>query len=363
MISTASKIVWLQHSSPKTEVMPPRSQGQGWLVALAGVLLLLVEVSDRAFAVAAPVVPVVAAVAAVPVEGSEGSEGSVVVDVPVVEEVVIAKPVGVPVAVEVAEPLQVSYVSLDLREADGASAKSLELAAEATDWAPIPPEEGILLNNQLAYLLRSVALGVGEGRVGESGAEEGRRVELTAGAEVFGEGETSSGAAEVVDLAAVVKPEGESVFVEPDSEVEKALELAAISSVAVVEDAVVPEPDQAAFETQEEKPSFELASESIDIPSPAVVEPSAAVQLSATDHVYMLDELQPERRGYYESLDFSGHLFSNKAANRFIIVDGKARAEQEALDETTVVEAITADGVILRTNGESVFVNITSRIN
>ena len=357
MISTASKIVWLQHSSPKTEVVPPRSRGQGWLVALAGVILLLVEVSDRAEAV----VPFVASVAAVPVEGL------VVVDAPMVEEVVIAQPVGVPVgvpvAIEVTEPLQVSYVSLDLREADGASAKSLELAAEATDWAPIPPEEGILLNNQLAYLLRSVALGVGEGRVDESGAEEGRRVELTAGAEVLDELETSSGAAEVVDLAAVVEPKGGSAFVEPDNEVEKALELAAFSLDAVVEDAVVPEPDQAAFETREEVLLPEFSSESMNDPSPAVAESSAAVQLSATDHVYMLDELQPERRGYYESLDFSGHLFSNKAANRFIIVDGKARAEQEALDETTVVEAITADGVILRTNGESVFVNITSRIN
>ena len=353
MISTASKIVWLQHSSPKTEVVPPRSRGQGWLVALAGVILLLVEVSDRAEAV----VPFVASVAAVPVEGL------VVVDAPMVEEVVIAQPVGVPVAIEVAEPLQVSYVSLDLREADGASAKSLKLAAEATDWAPIPPEEGILLNNQLAYLLRSVALGVGEGRVDESGAEEGRRVELTAGAEVLDELETSSGAAEVVDLAAVVEPEGGSVFVEPDNEVEKALELAAFSLDAVVEDAVVPETDRADFETRKEVLLPEFSSESVNDPSPTVIEPSAAVQLSATDHVYMLDELQPERRGYYESLDFSGHLFSNKAANRFIIVDGKARAEQEALDETTVVEAITADGVILRTNGESVFVNITSRIN
>ena len=353
MISTASKIVWLQHSSPKTEVVPPRSRGQGWLVALAGVILLLVEVSDRAEAV----VPFVASVAAVPVVGS------VVVDAPMVEEVVIAQPVGVPVAIEVAEPLQVSYVSLDLREADGASAKSLELAAEATDWAPIPPEEGILLNNQLAYLLRSVALGVGEGRVDESGAEEGRRVELTAGAEVLDELETSSGAAEVVDLAAVVEPKGGSAFVEPDNEVEKALELAAFSLDAVVEDAVVPEPDRADFETRKEVLLPEFSSESMNDPSPAVAESSAAVQLSATNHVYMLDELQPERRGYYESLDFSGHLFSNKAANRFIIVDGKARAEQEALDETTVVEAITADGVILRTNGESVFVNITSRIN
>ena len=355
MISTASKIVWLQYSSPKTEVVPPRSRGQGWLVALAGVLLLLVEVSDRAFAVVTD--PVVAVVAAVPVEGS------VAVDVPVVEEVVIAQPVGVPAAIEVAEPLQVSYVSLDLREADGASAEALELVAEATDWAPIPPEEGILLNNQLAYLLRSVARGVGEGRVGESSAEEGRRVELTAGAEVLDELETSSGAAEVVDLAAMVEPEGGSVFVEPDNEVEKALELAAFSLDAVVEDAVVPETDRADFETRKEVLLPEFSSESVNDPSPTVIEPSAAVQLSATDHVYMLDELQPERRGYYESLDFSGHLFSNKAANRFIIVDGKARAEQEALDETTVVEAITADGVILRTNGESVFVNITSRIN
>ena len=357
MISTASKIVWLQHSSPKTEVVPPRSRGQGWLVALAGVLLLLVEVSDRAEAV----VPFVASVAAVPVEGL------VVVDAPMVEEVVIAQPVGVPVgvpvAIEVAEPLQVSYVSLDLREVAGASAEGLELAAEATDWAPISPEEGILLNNQLAYLLRSVALGVGEGRVGEGGAEEGRRVELTAGAEVLEERETGSGAAEVVDLAAVVEPEGGSVFVEPDNEVEKALELAAFSLDAVVEDAVVPETDRADFETRKEVLLPEFSSESVNDPSPTVIEPSAAVQLSATDHVYMLDELQPERRGYYESLDFSGHLFSNKAANRFIIVDGKARAEQEALDETTVVEAITADGVILRTNGESVFVNITSRIN
>ena len=352
MISTASKIVWLQHSSPKTEVVPPRSRGQGWLVALAGVILLLVEVSDRAEAV----VPFVASVAAVPVEGL------VVVDAPMVEEVVIAQPVGVPVgvpvAIEVAEPLQVSYVSLDLREVAGASAEGLELAAEATDWAPISPEEGILLNNQLAYLLRSVALGVGE--VGESDADEGQRVELTTGAELLDELEASSGAAEVSDIATVVKPEGAaaSVLTEPDSEVEKALELTAISL-----DAVVPEPDQAAFETREEVLLPEFSSESINDPSPAVAEPSAAVQLSATDHVYMLDELQPERRGYYESLDFSGHLFSNKAANRFIIVDGKARAEQEALDETTVVEAITADGVILRTNGESVFVNITSRIN
>ena len=350
MISTASKIVWLQHSSPKTEVMTPRSRGQGWLVALAGVILLLVEVSDRAEAVAA-----VAVVATAPAEASAASE------VVVVEEVVIAQPVGV--AVEVAEPLQVSYVSLDLREADGASVEALEPATEATDWAPIPPEEGILLNNQLAYLLRSAALGVGE--VGESDADEGWRVELTAGAELLDELETSSGAAEVVDLAAVVEPEGAaaSVLTEPDNEVEKALELAVISLDAVIDDAVVPEPDQAAFETREEVLLPEFSSESINDPSPAVVEPSAAVQLSATDHVYMLDELQPERRGYYENLDFSGHLFSNKAANRFIIVDGKARAEQEALDDTTVVEAITADGVILRTNGESVFVNITSRIN
>ena len=345
MISTASKIVWLQHSSPKTEVVSPRSRGQGWLVALAGVLLLLVEVSDRAEAVAA-----VAVVATVPAEASAASE------VVVVEEVVVAQPVGV--SVEVAEPLQVSYVSLDLREADGASAEALEPAIEATDWAPIPPEEGILLNNQLAYLLRSAALGVGE--VGESDADEGQRVELTTGAELLDELEASSGAAEVSDIATVVKPEGAaaSVLTEPDSEVEKALELTAISL-----DAVVPEPDQAAFETREEVLLPEFSSESINDPSPAVAEPSAAVQLSATDHVYMLDELQPERRGYYENLDFSGHLFSNKAANRFIIVDGKARAEQEALDETTVVEAITADGVILRTNGESVFVNITSRIN
>ena len=100
-------------------------------------------------------------------------------------------------------------------------------------------------------------------------------------------------------------------------------------------------------------------------------EPTAIALASAADKqapivkveaapLLMLDELEAEQRSYYDSLEFSGHLFSNRVASRFIIVNGKAFAEQETLGADTIVESITTEGAILRNGATRVFINIAA---
>ena len=98
----------------------------------------------------------------------------------------------------------------------------------------------------------------------------------------------------------------------------------------------------------------------IALASPAAADKQAPTVEAETAPLLMLDELEAEQRSYYDSLEFSGHLFSNRVASRFIIVNGKAFAEQETLGADTIVESITTEGAILRNGSTRVFVNIAA---
>ena len=98
----------------------------------------------------------------------------------------------------------------------------------------------------------------------------------------------------------------------------------------------------------------------IALASPAAADKQAPTVEVEAAPLLMLDELEAEQRSYYDSLEFSGHLFSNRVASRFIIVNGKAFAEQETLGADTIVESITTEGAILRNGSTRVFVNIAA---
>ena len=98
----------------------------------------------------------------------------------------------------------------------------------------------------------------------------------------------------------------------------------------------------------------------IALASPAAADKQAPTVEVEAAPLLMLDELEAEQRSYYDSLEFSGHLFSNRVASRFIIVNGKAFAEQETLGADTIVESITTEGAILRNGATRVFINIAA---
>ena len=356
MTNTANQLVWLR---PQTIVSAPAQPaglrlGLGWRLALGGacLALIMVELSGQTLL---PQLPAAVAPAVT------------VVEAPAPET---------PIEVE-AEPLRVQYVHVDLLNDTSSelSAPEAPIAAQATDEPALtpPPAEGLLLNNQLAYLrYRSQAAELEVALAPEVKADIADSMNTQAQPDnqapapvvappIIALADTTS---TVVAQELAARPQAAAPLPQlPEAEA---------SSLAASQQQSPPAPEDLTFsldsEAQlsvvgEDLPAAPSAASSADALDIADLDANLTAAASASDYVYMLDELQPERRGYYESLDFSGHLFSNKAANRFIIVDGKARAEQEALDETTVVEAITADGVILRTNGESVFVDITSRIN
>ena len=117
--------------------------------------------------------------------------------------------------------------------------------------------------------------------------------------------------------------------------------------------------------------SSEAAAPDTTVADKAEPKPTAIALASAADKqaptleveaapLLMLDELEAEQRSYYDSLEFSGHLFSNRVASRFIIVNGKAFAEQETLGADTIVESITTEGAILRNGATRVFINIAA---
>ena len=340
MTNTANKLVWLRPQSIVSAPTQPAELGLGWRLALgcACLALLMVELNGQSLL---PQLPTAAAPAATVAEAPEPET---------------------PIDID-AEPLRGQYVNVDLfNDSSSAPAASEELALTP------PPAEGLLLNNQLAYLrYRSQAAAVALAPEAKADAEDSTNIQAQldnrAPAPIVALADTTSAA---VAQEPVAQPAPLPQLPEAEA-----------SSLAASSERSPPAPEDLTFSLDSEAqltvvaedlavaPSATPAASSADALDVAVLDSDLAADADAgdSDYVYMLDELQPERRGYYESLDFSGHLFSNKAANRFIIVDGKARAEQEALDATTVVEAITADGVILRTNGESVFVDITSRIN
>ena len=338
MTNSANKLVWLRSQPIVSAPAQPVGLSLGWRLALGGacLALLMVELSGQSLL---PQLPTAVAPA-----------------------LTVAEATAPEVAIEVdAEPLRVQYVNVDLFN-------NTSSAAEAADELTPPPAEGLLLNNQLAYLrYRSQAaeLEVALAPEAKADVEDSTNIQAQpdnrAPAPVVALADTTTA---VVAQEPVAQPQAAA----PPPQLPEA----EASRPAAIPEQSPPAPEDLTFSLDSEaqltmvveqsavEPSAASSAEALNV---AALDADLAVAAAADDYVYMLDELQPERRGYYESLDFSGHLFSNKAANRFIIVDGKARAEQEALDETTVVEAITADGVILRTNGESVFVDITSRIN
>ena len=340
MTNTANKLVWLRPQSIVSAPTQPIGLSLSWRLALgcACLALLMVELNGQSLL---PQLPTAAAPAATVAEAPEPET---------------------PIDID-AEPLRGQYVNVDLfNDSSSAPAASEELALTP------PPAEGLLLNNQLAYLrYRSQAAAVALAPEAKADAEDSTNTQAQpdnrAPAPIVALADTTSAA---VAQEPVAQPAPLPQLPEAEA-----------SSLAASSERSPPAPEDLTFSLDSEAqltvvaedlavaPSATPAASSADALDVAVLDSDLAADADAgdSDYVYMLDELQPERRGYYESLDFSGHLFSNKAANRFIIVDGKARAEQEALDATTVVEAITADGVILRTNGESVFVDITSRIN
>ena len=341
MTNTANKLVWLRPQPIVSAPTQPTGLSLGWRLALgcACLALLMVELSGQSLL---PQLPTAAAPAATVAEAPEPET---------------------PIDID-AEPLRGQYVNVDLfTDTISAPAASGDLALTQ------PPAEGLLLNNQLAYLrYRSQTAAVALAPEAKADAEDSANTQAQpdnrAPAPIVALADTTSAA---VAQEPVAQPQ---VAAPPPQFPE-----AEASSPAAIPEQSPPAPEDLTFSLDSEAqltvvaedlavaPSATPTASSADALDVAVLDSDLAADAGDSDYVYMLDELQPERRGYYESLDFSGHLFSNKAANRFIIVDGKARAEQEALDATTVVEAITADGVILRTNGESVFVDITSRIN
>ena len=340
MTNTANKLVWLRPQPIVSAPTQPTGLSLSWRLALgcACLALLIVELSGQSLL---PQLPTVVAPA---VTVAETPEPEMPIDID-------------------AEPLRGQYVNVDLfNDTISAPAASGDLALTP------PPAEGLLLNNQLAYLrYRSQTAAVALAPEAKADAEDSTNTQAQpdnrAPAPIVALADTTSAA---VAQEPVAQPAPLPQLPEAEA-----------SSLAASSERSPPAPEDLTFSLDSEAqltvvaedlavaPSATPAASSADALDVAVLDSDLAADADAgdSDYVYMLDELQPERRGYYESLDFSGHLFSNKAANRFIIVDGKARAEQEALDATTVVEAITADGVILRTNGESVFVDITSRIN
>ena len=342
MTNTANKLVWLRPQSIVSAPTQPIGLSLSWRLALgcACLALLMVELSGQSLL---PQLPTAVAPALTVAETPEPE---------------------MPIDID-AKPLRGQYVNVDLfNDTISAPAASGELALTP------PPAEGLLLNNQLAYL-----------RYRSQAAE----LEVALAPEAKADAEDSTNTQAQLDnlapapIVALADTTSAAVAQEPVAQPAPLPQLpeAEASSLAASSERSPPAPEDLTFSLDSEAqltvvaedlavaPSATPAASSADALDVAVLDSDLAADADAgdSDYVYMLDELQPERRGYYESLDFSGHLFSNKAANRFIIVDGKARAEQEALDATTVVEAITADGVILRTNGESVFVDITSRIN
>ena len=342
MTNTANKLVWLRPQPIVSAPTQPIGLSLSWRLALgcACLALLMVELSGQSLL---PQLPTAVAPALTVAETPEPE---------------------MPIDID-AEPLRGQYVNVDLfNDTISAPAASGELALTP------PPAEGLLLNNQLAYL-----------RYRSQAAE----LEVALAPEAKADAEDSTNTQAQPDnrapapIVALADTTSAAVAQEPVAQPAPLPQLpeAEASSLAASSERSPPAPEDLTFSLDSEAqltvvaedlavaPSATPAASSADALDVAVLDSDLAADADAgdSDYVYMLDELQPERRGYYESLDFSGHLFSNKAANRFIIVDGKARAEQEALDATTVVEAITADGVILRTNGESVFVDITSRIN
>ena len=336
MTNTANKLVWLRPQSIVSAPPQPTGLSLSWRLALgcACLALLMVELSGQSLL---PQLPTAVAPALTVAETPEPE---------------------MPIDID-AEPLRGQYVNVDLfNDTISAPEASGDLALTP------PPAEGLLLNNQLAYLrYRSQTAAVALAPEAKADAEDSTNTQAQpdnrAPAPVVALSDTTSAAVAQEPIAQPPAPLPQL----PEAEA---------SSLAASSERLPPAPEDLTFSLDSEAQLTVVAEDlavappaasSADALDVAVLDSDLAADAGDSDYVYMLDELQPERRGYYESLDFSGHLFSNKAANRFIIVDGKARAEQEALDATTVVEAITADGVILRTNGESVFVDITSRIN
>ena len=130
-------------------------------------------------------------------------------------------------------------------------------------------------------------------------------------------------------------------------------------------------PGSADAPAEPQSASSEAAAPDTTVADKAEPKPTAIALASAADKqaptleveaapLLMLDELEAEQRSYYDSLEFSGHLFSNRVASRFIIVNGKAFAEQETLGADTIVESITTEGAILRNGSTRVFVNIAA---
>ena len=345
MTNTANKLVWLRRQPTAPAPVQPvaRVFARRLVLSCACSALIMIELSGQS---SLPQLP--AAVA------------------PVVA--VAEAPVAAKAAIEVeAEPLRVRYVNVDLFS----TTNSVAEVSEELALTP-PPAEGLLLNNQLAYLrYRSQAAAAEVALAPEIKANTEDRINLQSQTDNRAQAPLvalADTAAVAIAQESVAQPKATAA---PSPQVPKAeaSSLASSSEQSPLgpEDLTFSLDSEAQLSVVNEKlvaaPRLTPISSGNDDFNIAGLDADLTTETGGDDYVYMLDELQPERRGYYESLDFSGHLFSNKAANRFIIVDGKARAEQEALDETTVVEAITADGVILRTNGESVFVDITSRIN
>ena len=132
-----------------------------------------------------------------------------------------------------------------------------------------------------------------------------------------------------------------------------------------------PPPGRADASAEPQSASSEAAAPDTTVADKAEPKPTTIALASAADKqaptveveaapLLMLDELEAEQRSYYDSLEFSGHLFSNRVASRFIIVNGKAFAEQETLGADTIVESITTEGAILRNGATRVFINIAA---
>jgi general secretion pathway protein B len=90
-------------------------------------------------------------------------------------------------------------------------------------------------------------------------------------------------------------------------------------------------------------------------PSPANAPTSAPTP--TRDAIARLSELPPEERKQLPAMKLSMHMWNERPAQRFVIIDGQRYVEGDRIG-SAVVDAIDSDGVILDLNGRAVRVPI-----
>lgn len=91
-------------------------------------------------------------------------------------------------------------------------------------------------------------------------------------------------------------------------------------------------------------------------PAPTSAQPSTSAP-PARKAIARLSELPPEERKQLPVMKLSMHMWNERPAQRFVIIDGQRYIEGDRIGNA-VVDAIDSDGVILNLNGRAVRVPI-----